>query len=227
MTNMWGKTQSNLAWTLEALRDEHEWEVVQLQRLLEPIAQELNRIHGHFEGLRVPVDEHEQWSYQSHIDDLCEEVEGLLAVAFVVTQTHITQVVSHALRVVEAAKNDGKPLPGVPTSKEEVCRTGSKLVGDTQYTEVQVLNAFANFFKHHEEWNGPWEKLNDKSARKTADVIMAVGVRQYSTGPFRSGAEALGNGTYQNVGVFVGIVQDWRHHLVSLLEGAAQATGLV
>lgn len=75
---------------LEALRDEHDLEVVQLQRLLDPIAQELNRIHGHLEGLRTPPDEQEQWSYQSHIEDLWDEVEGLLPVAFVVTQSHIT-----------------------------------------------------------------------------------------------------------------------------------------
>lgn len=127
--------------------------------------------------------------------------------------------------MVEAAKGGGKPLSGVPKSKEEILRTGSKLVGDTKYTEVQVLNAFADFFKHHDEWNDPWETLNDKKARRTADVIMAVGARQYSSAPFKTGAEVLGNGTFQNVGVFVGAIRGWRQQLVSLLERAAQSGG--
>ncbi len=226
MTNMWGKPQSRFAWTLETLRDEHELERVQLERLLEPVAEELSRIHDHHQGLRVPASEEEQWSYESHIENLCEEMEGLLAVAFVITQSHITQIVSRALRVVEAAKDCGTPLSGVPQGKEEFRRTGSKLVGDTKYTEIQVLNSFANFFKHHEEWNGAWEDLNDRNARSTADVIMAVGARRNSSAPYRAGAEALGNGTYANVGIFVGIIQEWRQQLVSLLEASALAAGI-
>jgi hypothetical protein len=58
-------------------------------------------------------------------------------------------------------------------------------------------------------------------------VITAAGASQGSTGNFRSGAEALGNGTYQDgtyqdLGVFVAIISGWRAQVTDALEKAAQ-----
>lgn len=227
MTSMWGKTSPPLVWAIQSLRDEEDWESLQLERLLEPIGQELTEAYDYVEALEPPEDAEEQWAFESHIEQKCDEVEGLLSVAFVIAQSHITQVASRAIRVLEAAQYAGVSLQQVPQSKEGFLKTCSASVKDTGYTEVQVINAFANFFKHHEEWVGAWEKLENKQALNTAKVIMAVGAKQGSSAPFRTGAEAVGNGTYKNVGAFVGIIREWRKQLASKLEAAAGSAGLL
>lgn len=217
-----------LQWKLERLRDDWGQERLNLERLLGPIEQELREICASFEKMQPPpddADDNQRWGYESFVDDKCEEIEGLLAVAFVVAQTHVTQVVSRAMRVLDAAVASGTPLAGFGSKKEwkqQLLRCGSALVPQTPYTQVEVLNAFANYFKHHEEWRGPWAEIKDGLASFTVKVITAAGASQGSTGNFRSGAEALGNKTYQDLGAFVAIISGWRAQVTDALEKAAQ-----
>jgi len=221
----------HLLWELERLRDEYRAEPNNLRRLLDPIEQELTEIDARLAGLTPPSDEHEQWAYESFREARGDEIEGLLAVAFVIAQTHVTQVVSRTMRVLEAAKFAGKPLtafaPSTEVSRDHVLQTASDVVPGTEYTQVQVLDAFANYFKHHEEWRGDWATLKDKKARKTAKVIAAAGAARGFGGNFRAGAEVLGNGSYKNVGVFVSIISAWRSGLVEALENAAHEAALL
>jgi hypothetical protein len=219
-------------WALERLRDEYRAEQNNLQRLLDPIEQELTEIDAQLAGLTPPSDEHELWSYEAYREGKGDETEGLLAVAFVVAQTHVTQVVSRTLRVLESAKLAGQTLnvfgpPSTKVSRYHILRTASELVPGTTYTQVEVLEAFANYFKHHEEWRGDWAKLKDDKAQKTANVIVAAGAKKGSAANFRSGAEALGNGSYKNVGVFVSIISAWRAGLTAALETGAHDAGLL
>lgn len=225
MTSTWGKPFSSVAWACQFLRDEHDLESLQLERLLAPIAQELTANRRYFEALEVPENNEERGIFESHLDDKCEEVEGLLSVAFVIAQTHITQVASRALRLLESAKDAGSPLQGVPTTRDGLLRTCSLIAKNTEFTEIQVINAFANYFKHNEEWVGSWEGMKNKQAQSTAKVMTSAGATQGSTGTFRTGSEALGNGTYDNVGIFVGIIREWRIQLATLLEAAARSAG--
>jgi hypothetical protein len=218
------ETNYHLLWELERLRDEYRVEPNNLRRLLDPIEQELTEIDACLAGLTPPSDEHEQWAYESFREAKGDEVEGLLAVAFVIAQTHVTQVVSRTMRVLEAAQLAGRSLtafaPSPEVSRDHVLRAASDVVPGTDYTQVQVLDAFANYFKHHEEWRGKWADLKGK-AGKTAKVIAAAGAAKGYVGNFRAGAEVLGNGSYKNVGVFVSIISTWRSGLVEALENAA------
>lgn len=107
-------------------------------------------------------------------------------------------------------------------------------MGATGYTEIQVIDAFANFFKHNEEWEWDWSKLKDRS-RKTAEIITAVGASQGSTGNFRKGAAAIGNVDLTRVTILVGIIASWRGvpgvqapwDLASQLEAEATKLGLL
>ena len=87
-------------------------------------------------------------------------------------------------------------------------RFGSQLLPQTQCSQVQVIDAFANYFKHHEEWHGSWGQLTDQAGR-TVQVLSAVGADQYSTGNFRMAADKLGNKRYENLEVFSSVLRDW------------------
>ena len=89
---------------------------------------------------------------------------------------------------------------------------GSEKVICTEFSQVQVIDAFANYFKHRDEWRADWNSLPQKSA-STAQIISAVGASQGSTGNLRAGAEVLGNAAYTNVTVFIEILNNWRKNL--------------
>jgi hypothetical protein len=75
---------------------------------------------------------------------------------------------------------------------------GSSSVANSKFSEVQVIDAFANYFKHKAEWAGDWDKLKTLQL-KTAQIIQAVGASQESTGNLRTGSKVLGNETYTNI----------------------------
>jgi hypothetical protein len=84
----------------------------------------------------------------------------------------------------------------------------SPSVKGSTFTEVQVIDAFANYFKHREEWIGEWANLPKQSA-DTARIIQAVGASRGSTGNLRTGAEALGNESYADVVLFAEVLRRW------------------
>ncbi len=143
----------------------------------------------------------------SVIDEECGVIENLIGSAFVTCQAEITAVVSHAIRIHDAAKNAGHILSSSDGTKRGIMAVGSPLVGQTKYTQIQVINAFANYFKHGDEWDTTWDKLPNRE-KQTADVILAMGGAEFSTGNLRKGAEALGV-NYDELHLLAECVQKW------------------
>ena len=142
------------------------------------------------------------------IDDETAIVENLLGTAFVVCQSYITFVWSRVKSLHRSCHEADITLTTTDNTKAGIMRLGSQLVPQTQYTEVQVIDAFANYFKHHEEWNGRWEQLPNPAAR-TVPILAATGATQFSTGNFRTAAKKLGNESYSNVRAFSNILRSW------------------
>ena len=117
-------------------------------------------------------------------------VESLVGTAFVAIQTAITAVVSSVKRIHDQLDRDKLTFP-LQWGKENVLRLGSPLLGNTGYSRIQVIEALANYFKHHDEWPVTWSKLN-KRHRPTSLIIESIGGKSGSTGNLRTGLEALG-----------------------------------
>jgi hypothetical protein len=137
----------------------------------------------------------------------CEMVEALLGVAFVASQVSISRVVS---RVMAIHRTAGKKIPLTTTGKKkpEIIRIGCQGDGEDQPTEVELIDAFANYFKHRDEWPANWDKLDNRQAQ-TKKVIESVGAKQGCSGNMRTGAEALGNTGYHDVGIFYRVIGRW------------------
>ena len=149
--------------------------------------------------------------YYSVVED--EEtllIENLLGSAFVVCQTYISSVVSRVIKLHRyyESKSGGVILTSSNGTKRGLMSTCSNRVRATEYTEVQVMDAFANYFKHREEWRTGWEGLSKRN-RGTASVIQSVGAEPGSTGNLRTGAEALGITEYDNLILFYTILRNW------------------
>jgi hypothetical protein len=73
------------------------------------------------------------------------------------------------------------------------------------YSQIEVIDAFANYHKHQDEWGPDWTTLTGQQ-RRTVDIIQLVGAYQSSTRNLRTGAEYLGNPTYSDVGALVKVL---------------------
>lgn len=125
------------------------------------------------------------------IDEECGVIENLIGAAYVTCQAEITGVVAHVMRIHASAKEQGHSLNSSDGTKAGIMALGSKLVGSSPYTEIQVINAFANYFKHADEWDQRWAALKGQQ-KQTADIVAAVGAKEFCTGDLRAGLEALG-----------------------------------
>lgn len=144
---------------------------------------------------------------ESVIGEECGVIENLMGAAFVTCQAEITAVVSHVGRIHADASRSGHTLVTCDGTKRGIMAFGSPLIGSTRYTGIQVINAFANYFKHNDEWDAPWNELPNRE-KQTVDVISAAGAQEYSTGNLRTGAEALGVADEQ-LNLFGNQIRDW------------------
>jgi hypothetical protein len=144
---------------------------------------------------------------ESVVDEECGVIENLFGAAFVTCQAEITAGASHVGRIHAEASQSGHTLVTCNGTKRGIMAFGSPLIGSSPYTGIQVINAFANYFKHNDEWNAPWNELPNRE-KQTVDVILAAGAQEYSTGNLRTGAEALGV-TDEQLYLFGNQIRDW------------------
>jgi|GEM_PF-1467116 len=164
--------------------------------------------------------------FDCHVDEETDVIENLLGVAFLICQCHVTEVVSkvvmlHKLYVKNYPDN---VLTTTSGSKRDIIGFGLDSVGS--YTAVTVLDAFANYFKHRDEWHGDWDTLPARSLH-TAAIVESVGGSQGSSGNMRTGAEALGNPSYASVEVFAQVLRSWRTELADAYHNELAIRGLV
>jgi len=113
-------------------------------------------------------------------EEASEFKEELLGAAFVVCQAYLAGVVNAALRMKKGLN-----------AKHEVLQLGEKY-GRGPYTKVQVIDAFANYYKHRDDWSsGPWNELKGQQAR-TAESIRSAHAKEGSPLNLETGMRSLG-----------------------------------
>jgi hypothetical protein len=74
--------------------------------------------------------------------------------------------------------------------RDAILAIGASKIGGTRYTVAEVINAFANYFKHRDEWN-PVDWSDPKGLNtNTLKVITAIGATPASDGAFRTAAQS-------------------------------------
>lgn len=145
-------------------------------------------------------------------DDECALIEDLLGTAYVVCQRYAKSVEARALRILNA-----KFPKGHAWRKGGLLRYGPRMtVEGMRLTQMQVVDAAANYFKHGDSWAGPWDELK-KTPKRHATRLKAAGMEQYCTGQFRQIAERLGNTEYSDTRIFGAIVHTWAKEVRQLL----------
>lgn len=110
------------------------------------------------------------------VDDETAVIEDLIGVAFVISQTVISNLVSSIfhLHKFHKMKGNNKDLKTTDGTKNGIMKAYSSIISGSQVSEVQVINAFANYYKHKSEWPVDWNKLKNNS-KETGKVISSVG----------------------------------------------------
>jgi hypothetical protein len=145
-------------------------------------------------------------------------IEGLLGCAFVAAQTYIELVVSRIIWLHQRLKRYGHDLTTTKEDKYEIIQKFSDLVPGTRHSKIELINAFANYFKHHEGWPQKWDDaIRDKKykAEYTIPVIRAVGVSEDSSDNCHKGLIALGIDPVFKVFKLAEILREWHTKLAN------------
>jgi hypothetical protein len=193
-----------------------------LKRVLNSLGEAVSASGKVIERARASGDE---YYLDSVADDEADVVEGLVGAAFVVSQTQITGVVSSIKRLVRRASNDGHTLTSCSGTKEGILQMASPTIGTTAVSRIQVIDAMANFFKHHDEWTVPWSSLAPNQKR-TADIVVTVGGSEGSTGNLRTGLDALGI-DYDRLDDLHDEISTWARTVIDTYERELQSRGLI
>jgi hypothetical protein len=137
-----------------------------------------------------------------------EYAEPLFGLGFVAVQTYAIGTVSD-LNSVRMSRGKSKE----ENLNKHKCYAHDTLIkGDV--TRIQLINASANYFKHHDEWPR-WPTGSDHGARDT-ETLNSVGITEKTEFPCIDAVELL-CGTSWELNVLLQIMEEWRAHLFSTL----------
>ncbi len=137
-----------------------------------------------------------------------EYAEPLLGLGFVAAQTYAVGTVSD-LNSIRISRGKSK----AENLKNYKCYTQDTFIkGDV--TRLQLINAAANYFKHHDEWGARWPM--EKPDGYTTETLGKVGITEKTEFPCIDAVELL-CGTSWELNVLPKILKEWRVHLFSTL----------
>lgn len=144
------------------------------------------------------------------IDDENEIIEYLLGTAFVLCQAYITDVVSTVMSLHKFADSKDISLKTTTNKKKDILKFGYE---GNSFSPVAVIDGFANYFKHRDEWVFNWQKLPDRT-QKIVEIIQSAGAKSGCTGNLRQGSIALGNPDFVETGIFLDKLEQWHLDLI-------------
>ena len=150
------------------------------------------------------------WSpkYRSVEDEHDLEVVNLLVGSvFVLGQAAITQTVSIVIKLRNLAGN----ALWFPSGKAEIMSMEAIIHPATGLSEIALLDAVANYFKHHYEWPSNWSGATEAQQR-TIDIVLKLGLIPDGEDNLRVALQNLGMNS-KNMWLLGRAIQEWRERL--------------
>jgi hypothetical protein len=136
-----------------------------------------------------------------------DDAEPLLGLGFVAFQRHALRAVQDLNRI---RASHGKPK----RDKRDCCSCDPITIKEGM-TRIQLVNAVANYFKHHDEWTPRWPIRGERGFSDT-QILARVGITQKTVHPCIEATNLL-CGTSWKIIVIHQIVHEWREHLINEL----------
>ena len=131
-----------------------------------------------------------------------EHAETLLGLGFVAAQAYVLGSWTDLNRIRESF---AKPL----VTKSD-CYASDTITVQVGVTRIHVINATANYFKHHDEWTA-WPQ------NETARILAAIGTTKDTEFPCIRATELLCGPAWRLI-VLHQIVREWREHVIHILQ---------
>lgn len=135
-----------------------------------------------------------------------EYAEPLFGLGFVAAQSYALGTVSD-LNTVRMRRRK-------PKKQKLECYACDTITLNGVVTRIQLINATANYFKHHDEW-ARWPTGRDRGAHDTK-VLGSVGITEKTEFPCVDAVDLLCGRSWELI-VLHQIVKEWRVHLFSTL----------
>jgi hypothetical protein len=130
-----------------------------------------------------------------------DHAEPLLGLGFVAAQAYVLGTWTDLNRIRDSSAR-------APVSKTACYATDSITVQDG-ITRIHVINAAANYFKHHDEWL-EWP------SNETARILACVGITKDTEFPCVQAAHLLCGPAWRLI-VLHQVVKEWREHVIRAL----------
>jgi hypothetical protein len=134
--------------------------------------------------------------------DAAEHIENLLGIAFVTAQTYITGTVSDIPKLTHSSST--------PT-KRQLLQVFSDVLPGCNITKMELCDAIANYWKHHEEGDG-WSST--PMNKRTLDILNAMGIGEFENFPCQKVADILWPGGWRNLERLLELVSEWRQRVI-------------
>jgi len=153
-----------------------------------------------------------------------EMISLLIGASFVLGQAAITQTAALALKIRELAGNPS----WLPASRTEVLQTEATFNVKTRLSDLVIIDAVANYFKHHHEWPLGWSLDKAKGAqRSTIKIALSLGFSPESEeSSLHVALQSLAL-TERTMGSLGCSIREWRERLAEHLEGDLREHDLV
>jgi hypothetical protein len=147
---------------------------------------------------------HEQFT----VDDALDHIENLLGIAFIAAQTYITGTVADANHLLDS---------GNRLAKEQLAKNYSDELPGTTVTKIELIDAIANYYKHHDEWDtGSATGRN----QRTISTLRGAGIIAEDDFPCRRAAEILwANNDSSDLRPLLSLISDWRQAVIAAYRG--------
>lgn len=173
---------------------EIDWRLSSIKRILQALSDGLKDVERNFN------EAHEE--YQR--DDALDHTENLWGITFVMAQTYITGTVSDANQLRGA---------GDRLTKEQLIKAYSDRLGGSVATKIELCDAMANYFKHHDEW-GNWSTTGRN--QKTVSILQAAGIQATDEFPCCKAANLLWpNNDGSDLQPLLSLITSWREAIIT------------
>jgi len=139
---------------------------------------------------------------------ILEHAEELVGVAFVAAQVYLSGTVSDLSKVA-----------GQELHKSDLLHRGDVVDVFPSVCKVEILDAGANYWKHHEEWED-WKP--NRWNRRTIEILAKVKVDRETEFPCHTIATLLGGDDYTDLDWLMETVSVWRRNAMEHLEGSSR-----
>lgn len=153
-----------------------------------------------------------------------EMISLLIGSGFVLAQVAITQTAALAKKL---SQHVGKPK-WLPHHRGDILQTAATFHVTTRLSDLVIIDAVANYFKHHHEWPLDWN-LDDvkEGPRSTIQIAQALGFSPKNhEGNLQIALGSLGLSERSMRSLASGI-QEWRERLAEFLRERLCENGLV